>query len=254
MAVLLVIGASPFVVTGVDSNGPPYLSASSARWLSVDPTTGPPGKLVTLQGGGWVPRTELYVSIWETDREAPYSRGLVANSPIVDEHGDFTLHVVIPARMVGPSPRGGLDTNLIPGDYRIDVGSQVEWDGVPFTIGPSSEAGFVWGQVFVDLNGDGIRDPTEPTPGLPAIHVRPQSGFGHVEDAPLDVRGWYVAPVLPPGCYELGYAPTNPDSITAPSMTAVCVNGGDIARVDIPLSLVADVDQSRNGRGQATNG
>lgn len=102
----------------------------------------------------------------------------------------------------------------------------------------------VQGLVFVDRDGNGLRDPWETT-GVPGVPIRIWQGGSLVATTVTDGSGAYAVPGLPPGLTIIeelqppGYVSTTPDNVLLDLTGDVAVDFGEQPLVATPSATAS---------------
>lgn len=162
--------------------------------LAVVPATAAPGEQVTIEGSGWRPGAQLVARFYEGAAGAGHRDVAVFPSAAmggvitVESDGRFRALGTVPRTLFGQGSRGNV--TVVPGAYSVAVNFAPGIGAAAlFTvIGP----GFIWGEVFEDLNRNSRRDEGEPPV---AGEVRAVFGSPPLDEvrAMTDSRGRYMA-------------------------------------------------------------
>ncbi|MFN8498615.1 MAG: SdrD B-like domain-containing protein [Anaerolineae bacterium] len=122
---------------------------------------------------------------------------------------------------------------------------------------PTQGNGNVTGNVFNDLNGDGVRQPGEP--GIPGVTVTLKDGAGNtVGTTTTDPNGNYSFPNVPPGTYTVvetdpsGFVSTTPNSVpvvVTPNSTSNADFGDQQLAQPLKANVAGTVYNDLNGDG-----
>jgi hypothetical protein len=240
-------GLTPGILSA-SGDGQPSPEPADGRWLRLEPSQTAPGETTVLRGGRWAPGSRLYARIFEWSPTSDYlhDRPLTGQQFPVEDDGTFAYPVRIPTTLQGPSPRGQLDRYLIPGDYGILVSDNAQTEIARFTVGAMPGVGMLWGQTFLDLNGDGVLGGLEQPSQRVELTVSVQAEGQPVVELVTDVDGMFVVPVLPPGCYVVAFEYDKPDWITLPTMVRGCVGEDETVRVDLPVRIRPEFSEERH--------
>ncbi|MDH5422572.1 MAG: carboxypeptidase regulatory-like domain-containing protein, partial [Acidimicrobiia bacterium] len=200
-----------------------------------------------LQDLGEAGRPGVAVNLW-VDTDSNGSPDTVVASTTTDANGDYffigiadgTYAVEVIASDISPMDIGGddsIDSDIDPvtglsGPASVLPGSQVDLDAgvyVPVSVGDL---------VYIDLNGDGVRDVGEP--GFGGIVVTAtNTSSGTVFTTTSDSTGAYSFS-LPPGNYDIAVAePVGTSVTTANDPTNLTLVSGDIVdTVDFGIDAV----------------
>ncbi len=203
-----------------------------------------------LQDLGELGRAGVVVNLW-VDSDNNGSPDTVVASTTTDSNGDYFFigiadgiyAVEVIATDVSPMDIGGddsIDSDIDPttglsGSVSVLPGSQIDIDAgvyVPAIVGDL---------VFIDLNGDGLRDVGEP--GFSGIVVTAtNTSSGTVFTATSDPSGGYLF-ILPPGNYDVAVVePAGASVTTANDPTNLTLVSGDVLdNVDFGIDAVGSI-------------
>ena len=183
------------------------------------------------------------------------------------EAGTYTVSVTPPANYFATSDQDGLGTpnstevTLLPGDNLMDV------DFAYAYVAPDPMIGRIGDRVWLDLNGNGMEDGTEPGIAGVTVQLRNSAGVVLAVDT-TDATGAYEFVNLAGGSYRVtvdqpaGYLPTYDSDTVATANTAAVflVAGTEILDVDFgyqPPSTASIgnrvwIDRNSNGVQEST--
>jgi len=203
--------------------------------VTVVPATAAPGEQVTIEGSGWPPGAQLTARFYEDAASAGdpdvalLESATMAASITAGSDGRFRVMGTVPRTLSGPGSRGNM--TVVPGSYTVAI-NPASGIGVAarFTVGVPERGGFLWGEVFQDLNSNGRRDEGEPP--LDADVFGNFGLAGQFQVIP-DIRGRYAVVPLQPGTYHvIAYVPP-PFGSAGPG--PVVVREREIVRADIRI-------------------
>jgi hypothetical protein len=219
--------------------------AQPASRVEVSPASAAPGETVTVRGTGWPADASLGMRLYEA-ADVGGAGSALGGEVVPGPDGAFSSTVTIPRTLFGQGSRGNL--NVVPGPYTLVVTQDTRSSvSASVMVGAPAQAGLLWGESGIDLDGNGVRDARD-QPAQAVVTVKGVSAHTPPTQAISDARGRFVVSPIPPGTYHLE---VRADLQSQPWTTTadVTVVLGQVARADlllraegesrVPASLVA---------------
>ena len=179
---------------------PAGVSAQATPSVEVLPATAAPGQTVSLRGSSWPAGASLGARLYMANKVGGAGASM-AGQILVGPDGTFITSASVPLTLFGQGSRGNL--NVVPGAYTLVVSQDTRQSiQVSFTVGDPAHAALLWGEVAMDLDGNGVRDARDqPTSAL--VTITPASGQSATVQASTDALGRFVISPIPPGAFHL---------------------------------------------------
>src|SRR5918911_2811277 len=179
---------------------PAEVRAQATPSVEVIPATAAPGETISLRGSGWPAGASLGARLYLANNVGGPGASM-AGQIVVGPDGTFVTSASVPLTLFGQGSRGNL--NVVPGAYTLVVSQDTRRSiRVPFTVGAPAQAALLWGEVAMDLDGNGVRDARDrPTSAL--VTITPASGQSAPVQAMTDALGRFVVSPMPPGAVHL---------------------------------------------------